>query len=287
MPGFWFTLKSSANSFPRQACSGSGSSRICPTTVDRSIRWDFWASTGLAGEPSWTPGWNGSKCLAYLGVTVKENGFDVPFRMEKADAGCHFVLDALGTSPPDANDLDGDGVQNAPDCAPENPSIAPGLPKICGDGLYEDCSSDDCDSSGSDAGSQKKTVTFQAFGGSYWSSPLKFTSFSPAWSEVGCVSAQRTDPQDGQLKGTVECQVLVDRSQIFEFQIQVADKWATGYSTPGNCQKYLRVYAYENGFAVADYDDSPYTFPDPQFAGKHMWHEYANNTCHVFLPKAP
>ena len=288
MPAWSFThmCLETGQYFPGQACSGTGKDRTCVITVDRSKKWEFWASTGLSGAGSWTPGldWNTNACKAFLGIRMYEPGDDNPlFHMEKQGSGCHFILDPVGATPL-SGDMDGDGSADASDCAPKNPSIAPGLTDICDDGLDEDCSGSalTCGGGGgSTAG--LKTISFQVFGVAVNASPLTFWDYTGSPQSVTCSYGSLPDPQTGQLATAVVCYASVDRTKDLEFQIQVGSTWASGFQTPGACQKYLRVYAFDP-MAVADYDDSSATNYPQQ-----MWHQYiyTPNTCHLFLPKAP
>jgi hypothetical protein len=267
------------------------------------------------------------KCTAYVSVTVKNGSKDVAFRMVSDGAGgCHYRIDAnaavVGLGDPNA-DSDGDSVLNKDDCIAENPSIRPLLSnelpsEICSDGLDNDCSNGDkpCDTGTGGAGgaggtggssgssgaggtggfggtggttvvSNTKTITFEVFDGPSWSSPLTMWSYAPTYSYVSCNSMQMPDPRDGVQRSAAVCEMVVDRAQVLEFQVQVGSMWATGYDSTFTCQKFLRVYAFDGAYAVADYDNDPNTYPDPQYAGRHIWDKFLGSTCHLFLPVAP
>jgi hypothetical protein len=164
MPTFLFNYETpdGALFFAAQQCTGSGQAKDCVVPGDKP-ELDFWFSTGLIGDGSWSPGVDGhtGQYSAYHDITVRCGAagmsglaplkkFAIVKRTVNGVQKVHFSFRADGTLPglnDSAVDSDGDAVLNGQDCAPDDPSVRPPLSgevwvnEICGDSVNSDCSS--------------------------------------------------------------------------------------------------------------------------------------------------
>jgi hypothetical protein len=311
-PNFSFSYLSGKTFFSGGSCTSSGSLRTCAFTGSPDLDWDFYTSTGFSGAGSWVPGIDNQtgKCSAFYDVVVTRlsNGGaiqDVGFSLvSDGGSGCHFRIPAnapvIGTAL-DANaDWDNDGVRNADDCEPMNPSVRPKLAneswdnEICGDNVDNNCSGGDlvCGSSSGSSGSSGGngdlvTETFIAFGADYWATPLQLMAVTGNAGTVSCYKITSTDPEVGgnATYNAVRCDVQnVDRGREFEFQMQTGTKYATGYDANKVCMKNFRIYAYDNGTYPAGHFDSSSSTSAGN--GKPMPARLISNSdgCHVILP---
>jgi hypothetical protein len=302
------------------ACTGGAWTRSCVIPIG-SVDLDFSIKTGFqSGAGESVPGWDGMTGIAStFDCTVTLSDVNRAFaNVSNKGSGYNFRLlisTTRGDCANSATDRDCDGEPDTTDCDPNNPSVHHPItnqtysPEVCGDGVGSDCGKDtSCvgdggtggaggssgtgGSSGSSGtggtgGSIGSTITFEIFDGASWSTPLTMWSYAPTYGYVSCTPMQLADPRDGVSRSAAVCTMNVDRSRVLEFQVQVGSQWLTGYSTPPTCVKYLRAYAFDGPYMVADYDDDPNTYPDPQYAGRHIYDQFLGSTCHVYLPKAP